>query len=219
MGGHGKGNVGAICASYLSEGDCAIDVGTADGIEATQMALKVGPSGFILALEPDPRRRTELEALSRIYPQVTCYYAAASDEASNGVLIHLPWNGLQSSLCRATIDDANCRNQMTYAMRLDDWDFKGRTPKVVKMDAQGWEGKILKGAQRLLSECPVWVWECWPWGLQQAGSSVRELFQTFAANGYAMHWSDGDLLSLEQAEQWAKGARKSAHTNLIAVRA
>jgi FkbM family methyltransferase len=55
----------------------------------------------------------------------------------------------------------------------------GRAPAVMKLDTQGSEVAILRGATTALSAKPMLVLEFWPYGLRRCGASAEELLAIF----------------------------------------
>lgn len=67
---------------------------------------------------------------------------------------------------------------MVNVARLDEL-FEGRKIDFIKIDVQGWEASVLRGAEKMLKEkSPLSVLvEVWPQGLQRNGSSVDEVLE------------------------------------------
>jgi hypothetical protein len=59
---------------------------------------------------------------------------------------------------------------------------------LIKIDAQGAEGRIFEGARRLLKrDKPLLIFELWPHGLRAAGTDGTRLLDDLAGLGYHFH--------------------------------
>ena len=59
------------------------------------------------------------------------------------------------------------------------------SPFLIKIDVQGYELFVFRGAERTLAkECTV-VSEFWPWGLESAGYKAKDYLQLMEARGYS----------------------------------
>jgi hypothetical protein len=60
--------------------------------------------------------------------------------------------------------------------------------RLVKLDVDGFECDVLRGATRLLSDVrPVFVMELAPYVLEERGTSLEQLLGFFLPNGYALY--------------------------------
>jgi hypothetical protein len=64
----------------------------------------------------------------------------------------------------------------------------GRTVQLVKLDVDGYECDVLRGARSMLSTMrPVFVMEIAPYVLVERGSSLDEFLSFFLPNGYKFY--------------------------------
>ena len=136
-----------------------IDVGAHDGAILRQL-LRLSAQGRHWAFEPIPDLASRLR---RKFPQVTVVQAALSDYSGVAEFHYLPSApGYSSLLTRSALE----RNQTVRTFdvpveRLDGCVPAGLPVAFVKIDVEGAEGSVLRGAQRILSEYqPVVVFEC-----------------------------------------------------------
>lgn len=179
-----KGDPGAYISARLKPGDVVIDVGANEGVYARQFAEKVAPTGTVIALEPDPRCHELLDG-------VPCLSAVSSAVGPvNGTkAFHQAPMSQQSSCHRAAVPEL----LHTISVPVLTLDTVADTAAAVKIDAQGGESGILRGATRLLRSCPLWVIELWPWGLRQAGETPESVVQPFVDAGLSPRYmSDED---------------------------
>lgn len=190
-------DVSAVMLRTLAPGDLVVDVGANIGYFTSLAALLVGPRGQVLAFEPDGDNVARLEAnlaLNQL-DNVTIVRQPVSDrlgevefflnsDSSGGNALwdpaHFPGN---------VRSERDRKRQTLMATTLDaELDRRGLgTPKLVKIDTEGAEQKILEGARQLLENAavPFVIAELHPFGLQQLGASQQSLRQLMAAQGYA----------------------------------
>lgn len=142
-----------LLKAELGTGECYYDLGAHSGFFSLIAARQVGPSGAVLAVEPDPINseilkvnvtRNKLAQVAVLQAAVwSCSGQVAFESASDSTLGRVSSNGHGRS---ASIE--------VPAVRLDDLVFSEgrRAPDLIKMDVEGAEWEALQGARRLLSE-------------------------------------------------------------------
>ena len=145
-----------LLKSELRQGDCYYDVGAHTGFFSLIASRFVGPSGKIVAFEPDPTNAAVLRvnmAKNRI-TQVTVEEAAVWSSPGQVTFERAPdtSNRTQGHITWAT--DPPLARMSVPAVRLDDVVFSERhtVPYLIIMDVEGAEWSALQGAHRLLSE-------------------------------------------------------------------
>lgn len=158
--------------AHLRPGDGVLDIGANGGMLTADYARAVGPSGCVLAVEPDPDTYPKLANGARQWPHVETLHAAVG--ATEGqTTIHQ--DGAQTSRWAALTPHQ--RAGVTVPMTTVDA-LAARVPRLrgVKVDVQGGEMDVLAGAGATLRDPGVvWQIEVWPLGLRTAGSSVDAL--------------------------------------------
>lgn len=188
----------AALLRVLRSGDHFIDVGAHIGYFSLLAATLVGPGGCVYSLEPDRANITrlihhiELNNLENIVP-ISCAAALQtgprelySDGNDGG---HAIWDlsTLPSFQTTETRGKAiPCRR--IFAVALDDL-FPNPTPdsiRAMKIDVEGAEMEVLRGAQRLLTiaQIPVIICECHRERLAFAGASESMMRDFMASLGY-----------------------------------
>lgn len=188
---HVKGDPVRWLDTVLRPGDVFIDGGANVGVVSDAAARLVGPSGVVLAVEPDPRNLPRLHELARAHPQITVIHGALTAHGKEVLLIQGE-KSEQSSLYRPCVEGA-IGETWVGSVKLDQL-YAGPV-RAVKLDLQGAEVDALKGAWRLLSEVnPQWCVELWPHALQRLGTSAEVLPEVllylFANFDYRAHWMD-----------------------------
>lgn len=137
----------------LAPDDDAVDVGAHAGAVIERVA-EVAPRGRHLALEPLPHLAALLR--SRL-PQVEVLQCAASDAADRRVFHHVVGDpGLSGLDARATPEDAVERLEVPV-VRLDDVAADRTRLRLIKIDVEGAELEVLRGAMGVICEHRPWI--------------------------------------------------------------
>lgn len=133
-------------------GDCVIDVGSNWGVHALYLARLVGPSGKVLALEPQPSARRELEwhvkANGHTNVEILPVAAGATagqvffEETSLSAAGHVTAVKTNES---CVVVDLRTLDSVIEAARLSN-------VRLVKIDVEGFESNVLEGAKQMLEE-------------------------------------------------------------------
>ena len=185
---------------HARPGATVLDIGANIGYYTVQAATLVGPHGRVVAFEPQPSMRQELAAnlaLNQLSNVVIMPYAL-SDRAEI-VRFCVPAAGHESmgSLHSNARFKADCEIEVETRC-LDDVLECANCPLVdlVKLDAEGAELPIVKGASRLLSgpNKPCVVFEAVEENCAPFGYNVFDLLKAF--------WDFGYKLTQIDAENW-----------------
>ncbi len=198
---------------HLGPGMTAIDVGANIGYHTLRMARTVGPGGRIIAIEPAPRAVGRLRrnlSLNR-FENVEVVVAALDDHD-----VELAERHLQSSYPLS--GESPRESTSVRVARLDTLLSERRLDRVdlVKVDVDGWEAKVLRGAMETLNRFrPVLFFELTPSGVEAAGDSVEGLFDSLLALGYTIADEAGS--GIEDPARRARGIPPGAGCNLLAL--
>lgn len=139
-------------------GDCVLDIGANVGYYTLLLSKLVGPTGHVFAFEPIAQTAEVLLFMCKFAPHrnITVFQMAASDRAGLiGFDIPLAGSGLPDYF-RASMG----AGQDIYCAPLDSFQFPARI-SFIKLDAEGSEAAVLRGAQRLISsDRPTILSEC-----------------------------------------------------------
>ncbi len=139
----------------LGEGDCALDVGANFGVYAVAMGRRVGPRGRVLALEPAPSTAAHLRRSAARVPALRVLEVAAGAERGRSAFDP----GASPELGRLVAASEASPLQIDV-VPLDDLLSELDGLALAKVDAEGSEPAVLRGARRLVArEDPVWIWE------------------------------------------------------------
>ena len=187
-----------IFIDLLKPGATVIDAGANFGHYALTAANIIGPDGLVIAFEPHPETFDLLSAnaellstdnlkviqagLSDASGEITLY----ADAANPGGHSFFQWNIRRSDGNEVTVPvyslDAFLQKELP-GQRID----------VLKMDVQGFEMNLLKGAKGTITrDKPSVLCEVTPDALQRAGSSHSELLKFFEDIEYRMTVIDSE---------------------------
>jgi FkbM family methyltransferase len=170
----------------LSPGAVAFDIGANIGGYTELAANIVGPSGHVYAFEPGPDNLEHLRARVREMSQVTVVEAAVGDGPGTVTFFLDRRDGTRHSLAPGNVGKKG-EAVTVRQVSLDDYGSGLTRLDVLKIDAQGAELKILRGAQRLLSTFgPRITLEMWPFGLQNCGGDAAALLAELGSLGYTV---------------------------------
>ncbi|MDX5427441.1 MAG: FkbM family methyltransferase [Bacteroidota bacterium] len=146
-----------IVKELLEDNSVFFDIGANIGI-FTFVAEQVIPSEHIYTFEPIPEL---FHRLKRTFPKVNVCSIALSDKTTSGVVFKIPIikNRLFDTRGTLNVDykeegETGFRNVSVNVSTLDDFlaNRDMRTPSLVKIDVEGHEFNVLKGAQRTLED-------------------------------------------------------------------
>lgn len=142
---------------FLRVGDIFIDVGANIGAYSLVAAKCVGPTGAVYAFEPHGTtyKRLGENIVQNKFQNVSTLHAAVSDVVGTASFKysldgHDAWNSLtdpikgkefgEETITTVTLDDfCSTKNLRADAIRM------------IKIDVEGWESNVIKGAKTLLS--------------------------------------------------------------------
>jgi FkbM family methyltransferase len=141
------------------------DIGASDGVWSFYMKQVLPQANFHLfepLIDHSPDYRQFMEETLRIYPSFSLHKYALGDRQGN-VAMTVFDNILASSCLSVTPPDQETRLVEVPMLRLDEAMQKLNLPQpqVIKIDTQGNELSILKGATQTLAKVDVLLLECW----------------------------------------------------------
>jgi FkbM family methyltransferase len=172
-------------------GDVVVDVGTNIGLYAIALAKHVGTEGRVHAFEPDPANFRTLDRhcrLNGVTGQVVLYQAAVAQKMA--VFRSRRGGGCESRIgsgATAVQIDCVCLDSVFAGGRVD----------ILKIDVEGFEEAVLKGASQLLSEQrrrigPRFIYlEVHPYAWREMGTTADSLLTLLTERGYVVEDSSG----------------------------
>jgi FkbM family methyltransferase len=140
----------------LKPGDNAIDVGANIGYTTNLMATICGKNGKVISFEPHPQLFNEylLPNIALLQPcgftGIIPHQLALSDETGDGVLFIPPAFDKNNGIA-TLVDNKQYKDKITIQKeRLDKIVSPNQKVKLLKIDVEGYELEVLKGADNLL---------------------------------------------------------------------
>lgn len=200
----------ALCAGWLEQVDRPVvyDLGANVGFISTHLAqMLAARSPTIYAFEPAPETyRRLVQSVERLGlgDSVRPIGAAATDAAGTLRLIVPKGNSMQAQVVAQDFDNSPSE-AIVFApgVPLDQFSASsGAHPDFIKMDVEGSEVAVLRGAGRLLSRSdrPAIIFEHNPTALSECGVGVDALYSLL--KGYDVYYVDdlrGQLLPFGNA--------------------
>ncbi|SDG74540.1 FkbM family methyltransferase [Roseospirillum parvum] len=184
----------ALLRQVLGPGDGMVDVGAHVGYMSTLAGLTVGPTGWVVAVEPDPANlaalahNLSLNGLDWVEPLA----AAVAERAGQGTLYvnadmdagHALWPVARHGFNEKTRADPKTRPvPLTTLADI----LEGRPdPRLVKIDTEGAEGAVIAGAGARLTPArlPLVIAELNLFGLDAMGHDEMGLRRAMTGRGY-----------------------------------
>ena len=180
-----------FCLRYLRPGDHFVDVGANVGVFSTLVGTRI-PGVRITAVEPFPPVREDLEANVALNDlEISVVGSAVSDVAGEATFEVLG----RDVLNRLAPDGGGGAGGITVPVTTLDELVGSDTPALIKIDVEGSELLVMKGAHRLLSNqaaAPVLVFEHAGHGAH-FGISPAEVRAYLNELGYRIYLLDGKL--------------------------
>lgn len=181
----------ALLERVLDQDDDCLDIGAAEGFVLREM-VRLAPRGTHVAWEPLPDQAARLRAA---FPGVEVREAALSDANGKADFQHATdepgWSGFRA---RPTPRASRFATLSVACERLDDALPAGVEPRFIKIDVEGAEEGVLRGAMGTLrSHRPVIVFEHARGGAELYGTTPTAIHDLLATElGYRIEGLDGD---------------------------
>ena len=193
----------AAIKRILGPDDMAIDIGAHAG-DVLQHMVAAAPDVAHLAVEPLPHLA---DALRTNFPSVDVREAALVETPSGPLQFHhVASNPGYSGIRQRSFDRPDEQVELIEVdtARLDDLVDASCTPKVIKLDVEGAELGVLRGATRILSnDRPVVIFEHGVGAANHYDTTPRAIHELFTSHGYELFllgtWLEsGPALSVAQ---------------------
>jgi FkbM family methyltransferase len=157
--GHFELEIQAAVARLLAPGDFFIDVGANAGLISLVAHQRIGPRGKCVSVDPDPancQNMAELAKLNALTNWIILQKAAAESPGSLRFSVSAPG----SPTGRLAGEGESENTFQVEVTTIDEICRQYGAPRMVKVDVEGAEVRVLLGAQQTLRESrPIWLLE------------------------------------------------------------
>jgi len=154
MGGHWELDVTRVMMSFAQPGMHVLDIGAHMGYYTVKLGTKIGPTGRLMAFEPNPEVNAvcleNLKINGLMGTSHLCKFALG-DEPTTATLTRSASNMASANLVGDQDADYSVEVPVYPLDNVVPPDF---TPDLIKLDAEGYEKKILDGARNVLARSP-----------------------------------------------------------------
>ncbi len=172
----------AFLQQFVGENDVVIDVGANIGTHTVNFAKAVGPSGRVVAIEPQPVIFQTLCANLALNSLTNTDAAHCGCGKSTGVVRIPPYNySVEGNFGGISLTDS--ANGVVVEVRKLDELFHLPRLKLVKIDVEGMEANVINGARRIIETFhPILYVE------NDRRDRSKDLIELIANLGYRMWW-------------------------------
>jgi FkbM family methyltransferase len=183
-------------------GDIIADVGAFIGVYTVALARRVGNTGKVIAFEPDVKSCSLLRrhiALNNVSSNVEVVDVAIGD-ADGTLRFHAAETGAESESRVIPPDTfiAGKESVEVQSKTLDNF-FDNKQVDIIKIDVEGYEEKVLRGAQNILkrkSGYPRAIFvEVHPYAWDEFGTESERLLSLLTSENYRIENADGTAVS------------------------
>lgn len=180
----------AFVSRWLRPGMTVLDVGANQGYYTLLASQKVGSAGRVISFEPAPREKKALQIHKRLNrcKNVSIHQCAMGKNETEENLLVVQGRETGCNSLRPPIVPSETSALRVRVTRLDDWLSRQRIDHVdfIKLDVEGGELDVLRGAEQLLQRKPrpvilaeVQDVRTEPWGYR-----AREVLELLAKREY-----------------------------------
>jgi FkbM family methyltransferase len=205
----------------LKPGDVFFDVGAHHGWVSMWTLLLVGKDGNVYSFEPSPANLSILEwhRTRNNFSQWAIVPKAVADVDAEEEFFLVdsgdsPMNSLTTGGAGTLfMSGRNIRKTSIQTITLDTFCSEvNLRPNLVKIDVEGAELLVLRGAAKLLAEsCPMIILAVHPYWLP-AGQSPQQIFELLTRYGYTVYDSKGCLVEYLQSGEYLCLNTRAGHS-------
>jgi FkbM family methyltransferase len=169
----------------VKKGDVILECGGHHGCTGILLSNWVGEGGKVVTFEPFSRN---CEAIKRNLQLNNIRNIVLEEKAVGAVSGKIYIDGTSNSSVVLTPGRADIETDIVNLDR-----YEHLQPSLLKIDVEGFEVEVLRGARRILSKRPKLAIEIHTEILSHYGSSIEELFSLIHASQYKLwiQWEDG----------------------------
>ena len=175
---------------FLKYGMVFVDIGAHHGLYTILASRCVGSQGLVIAFEPSPREFSRLKLHCRLNRcRNVVLEQCAVGERTGTVIFYVEVHGTALSSIKPAPDVGKCVPIQTAMVTLDDYINQKKIQKVdvIKVDVEGSELAVLKGAVNVLSVLrPIVLSELLDQRTLPYGYLSRDIYQFLHAYNYVL---------------------------------
>jgi FkbM family methyltransferase len=175
-----------LLRASLKEGDTFVDIGANEGMLSLLASRLVGPKGNVVAFEPNPIPRGIFQKTIRrnAISNITVVPVGLGDKDDTLMLSSPKINSGEASFGRSNYAPADVDVVQCMVRRGDDM-LADVTPKLIKIDVEGFELHVLRGLERLLvMRHPPVIMEMIAGHLANADTKAEDIVSFMTGLGY-----------------------------------
>ncbi len=176
-----------VIDEILSAGDVVIEGGACCGYHALNIARAVGAAGKVHCFEANPLLHAFLHENIRTngYAQIASVYRMGLWEQEGMLDFPLLPHGLGGASFKKPLQRARCRTVPVRVVGIDSF-FEHQAIDLIRMDIEGAEFEVIRGAQKLLREQQPAIIMEWIAENTRSGQSM-ELYELLVKAGYHIY--------------------------------
>ncbi len=154
MGGHWETNVDKVLMAYVTPGMTVVDIGAHFGYYTVKLGGRVGAAGRLFAFEPNPEVNVVCQEnikINQLHSRAVLHKVALGDRDAVATLTRPSSDITSANLLGDKDADYSVEVQVR---RLDDLIPADTSIDLIKLDAEGYEKRILDGSVATLARSP-----------------------------------------------------------------
>jgi FkbM family methyltransferase len=138
-------DIGEFVCSTLRDGDTFIDVGAMAGLYTMMASKSVGDTGKVISIEPNPDCLSDLQANIQLngLGNVALFRNALGERNAGGITMFYDEDRLENA---SILKDGQLQSFRTDMVTLDSIAGQEPSVRIVKIDTEGYDAKVIEGA-------------------------------------------------------------------------
>ena len=172
----------AFYERHVPAGATVVNIGANVGYTAIMLSRIVGPTGAVIAIEPEPFNFALLVENTRHHDNITSIHSAVGDTTGSITLHRSPDNAGDH---RVLAHEDGLAQTAVPIVRLDDLLRDDLTIAALVCDTQGFDHRVVASAEDLIRrQHPLLMVEFWPEGIAAQGDDPLEEVGRYRSRGY-----------------------------------
>lgn len=170
-----------LLARLLRAGDIYVDVGANIGALAIAGKLSVGPTGQVIAIEAHPRTARFLQENVRLNNlEIKCINIAVGDQSGE-----IMFSNIRSDDQNQVVQHSTAGIRVNIAKLDDILDIKIKI-RLLKIDVEGYELKVLQGSNNILKNTDFVLFESWDSHFSKFEYTLSDIISVFESRQFSV---------------------------------